>query len=84
MNPAGRTVTVPHPGSHDHQVPSLSLSLESYVCRSHRGRVSGVRVRPRAREALSVGSWPPAHVRAVEEHVSLGLLLRAGETFKRT
>ena len=32
MNPAARTVTVPLPGSHEHEVPSLSLSLESYVC----------------------------------------------------
>ena len=32
MNPAARTLTVPHPGSHEHEVPSLSLSLESFVC----------------------------------------------------
>ena len=31
MNPAARTVTVPLPESHEHEVPSLSLSLESYV-----------------------------------------------------
>ena len=32
MNPAARTVTVPLPGSHEHEVPSFTLSLESYVC----------------------------------------------------
>ena len=32
IDPAARTVTVPHPGSHEHEVPSLSLSLESHVC----------------------------------------------------
>ena len=32
IDPAARTLTVPHPGSHEHEVPSLSLSLESYVC----------------------------------------------------
>ena len=54
IDPAARTVTVPRLGSHEHEVPSLSLSLESFVCRSHRGRVSSVRVRPCASESLSV------------------------------
>ena len=65
IDPAARTVTVPHPGSHEHEVPSLSLSLESFVCRSHRGRVSSVRARPCAKESLSVGCLVvPALVRA--------------------
>ena len=65
IDPAARTVTVPLPGSHEHEVPSLSLSLESFVCRSHRGRVSSVHVRPCARESLSVSCLVvPALVRA--------------------
>ena len=59
IDPAARTLTVPHPGSHEHEVPSHSLSLESFVCRSHRGRVSSVHVRRCARESLSVSC--PGH-----------------------
>ena len=32
MNPAARTVTVPLPGSREHEVPSLSLSPVSFCC----------------------------------------------------
>ena len=53
IDPAARTVTVPHPGSHEHEVPSF-FALARVVCRSHRGRVSSVRVRRCARESLSV------------------------------
>ena len=65
IGPCGKNSHSSHPGSHEHEVPSLSLSLESFVCRSNRERVSSVHVRPCARESLSESCLVvPALVRA--------------------